>query len=205
MEMGSRDHWHDVYAAKSPDEVSWFEASPSSSLKAIDRLGPDRARSIVDVGGGASSLADALLDRGWRDITVLDIADTALAASQERLGPRAAAVNWLVADIRVWSPGRTFEIWHDRAVFHFLTDPGDRAGYKSALEAGTKSGSQVIIATFAVDGPEKCSGLPVQRYDAKSLAAELGPGFHSVEDWHETHMTPWGAPQAFQWALFVRT
>lgn len=203
--MGSRDHWHDVYAAKSPEEASWFEASPSSSLKAIDRLGSDRSRSVVDVGGGASSLADALLGLGWRDITILDIADTALAASRERLGPEAAAVNWQVADIRRWAPGRTFDIWHDRAVFHFLTDPGDRAGYKKALEAGTRSGSHVIIATFAVDGPEKCSGLPVRRYDAQSLAAELGPGFLPVENWRETHVTPWGAPQAFQWALFVRS
>lgn len=202
--METRDHWRHAYAAKSPDEVSWFEASPLSSLNALERLGSDCSQSIVDVGGGASRLAEALLGRGWRDITVLDIAEVALAASQERLGPAAASVQWQVADVREWLPGRTYDIWHDRAVFHFLTEAGNRAEYQSALRAGTHAGSHVIIATFAIDGPEKCSGLPVRRYDAPTLVAELGPGFALVDDWRETHLTPLGAEQPFQWCAFKR-
>lgn len=202
--METREHWRHAYAAKAPDELSWFEASPSSSLKALDRLCLERPLSIVDVGGGASTLADALLGRGWSDITIVDIADTALASSRERLGPRAADVHWHVADIRDWLPGRTFDIWHDRAVFHFLTGVGDRTDYKRTLAAGTHAGSHVIIATFAVDGPDKCSGLPVHRYDAALLAAEIGPEFSLVGDWRETHVTPWGTEQPFQWCLFER-
>ena len=202
--METRDHWRHAYAAKSPDEVSWFEASPLSSLKALERLGSVSSQSIIDVGGGASRLAEALLGRGWRDITVLDIAEAALASSQERLGPTAASVQWKVADICEWRPGRTYDIWHDRAVFHFLTEAGSRAGYKSALEAGTHAGSHVIIATLAIDGPEKCSGLPVRRYDVPTLVAEVGTGFTLVDDWRETHLTPLGAEQPFQWCTFKR-
>ena len=202
--METRDHWRHAYAAKSPDEVSWFEASPLSSLKALERLGSVSSQSIIDVGGGASRLAEALLGRGWRDITVLDIAEAALASSQERLGPKAASVQWEVADICEWRPGRTYDIWHDRAVFHFLTEAGNRSGYKSALEAGTHAGSHVIIAAFAIDGPEKCSGLPVRRYDVPTLVAELGTGFTLVDDWRETHLTPLGAEQPFQWCTFKR-
>lgn len=202
--MGARNHWRDVYAAKTPEEVSWFEASPLSSLKAVDRIGPGNMRSIVDIGGGASALACALLGRGWRDIAVVDIADSAIAASRERLGPEAADVHWHVADIRQWVPDRRFDIWHDRAVFHFLIEAGDRAGYRRALEAGTHAGSHVIIGTFAPDGPGKCSGLPVRRYDATALAAELGPGYALVDEWRDTHVTPWGAGQPFQWCIFKR-
>ncbi len=202
--MGIRNHWRDVYVAKSPEQVSWFEDSPRSSIESLEKVGLVPSRSIIDVGGGASRLADALLERGWHDITVIDIAETSLGASQERLGREAAAVKWLVGDIRNWRPDRPYDIRHDRAVFHFMTATSDRIGYKAALAAGTRAGSYVIIATFATDGPDMCSGLPVRRYDATGLAADLGPDFVPIDDWRETHVTPWGAEQPLQWGVFKR-
>ena len=202
--MEPREHWRTVYEAKSPEEVSWYQASPEPSLAALDRLGADPAMSLVDVGAGASTLADALLDRGWADVTLVDIAEPALEASRVRLGARAGKLRWDVADIRHWRPGRTFDIWHDRAVFHFLTGAEDRAGYKRTLAEGTRPGSLVIIGTFALDGPEQCSGLPVQRYDAVAMAAELGSKFRPIADWREAHLTPWDAEQHFQWCVFKR-
>lgn len=160
--------------------------------------------SLVDIGAGAAALADALLDRGWRDLTLVDISEPALEASRLRLGEKAGRVCWAVADIRHWRPGRTFDVWHDRAVFHFLAEASDRAGYKRALAEGTRPGGRVILATFAPDGPDKCSGLPVQRYDAASLAGELGGDFKLIDDWRETHVTPWGSEQRFQWCMFER-
>ena len=202
--MDPREHWRSVYQTKRPDEVSWYQPSPDASLDALDRIGATPASSIVDIGAGASSLADSLLDRGWSDITVVDIAEPALEATRQRLGARAGMVHWDIADIRHWRPGRTFDIWHDRAVFHFLTDEADRTLYKRALIEGTKPGSHVIIATFALDGPDKCSGLPVRRYDLAGLAAELGDRFDLTDSWPETHLTPWGSGQRFQWAAFRR-
>lgn len=202
--MEPREHWRQVYEAKRPDEVSWFQASPAPSLDALDRLGAGPARSLVDVGAGASTLADALLDRGWSDLTLVDVSEPALEASRQRLGERAGKVNWDVADIRHWRPGRAFDVWHDRAVFHFLTEAAGRAGYKRALAEGTRPGSNVVLATFAPDGPEQCSGLPVQRYDAAALAAELGGAFRMIDHWRETHVTPWGSEQSFQWCVFEK-
>jgi len=202
--MQPADHWRDVYARKRPDEVSWYQPSPEPSLAALDRLGASPDLSLVDVGGGASTLVDALLDRGWRDLTVLDIAEPALAASKERLGDAARQVQWVVADARAWRPGRAFDVWHDRAVFHFLTGADDRAGYRRAMLEGTHPASHVVMATFAPDGPAMCSGLPVQRYDAGSLAAELGGAFAPLADWRETHRTPRGANQQFQWLVLRR-
>ena len=202
--MEAHDHWRQVYEAKRPDQLSWFQASPAPSLEALDRLGVGPGMSLVDVGAGASSLADALLDRGWEDLTLVDISDAALEASRLRLGPGASKLGWEAADITNWRPGRTFDVWHDRAVFHFLTQPGDRAAYRRALIEGTHPGSRVILATFAPDGPDKCSGLPVRRYDAAALAAELGNQFRLADDWRETHVTPSGSDQRFQWAVFSR-
>ena len=202
--MTAREHWRSVYEAKRPDEVSWFQTSPEPSLAALDRIGASPSQAIVDVGAGASTLADALLDRGWSDITLLDIAEPALEATRLRLGDRAGKVRWEVADIRHWHPGRGFDVWHDRAVFHFLTEHSDRAAYIRALVAGTRPGSHAIMATFALGGPDKCSGLPVRRYDAQGLAAELGDAFELVADWPQTHVTPWGARQRFQWTAFRR-
>lgn len=199
-----QDHWDRVYSEKSPSEVSWFQPEPRASLAVIDRFAVPALTPFVDIGGGASNLVDALLARGWGDLTVVDIAAPALAAAQARLGDAAAGVQWVVADIARWQPSRRYGVWHDRAVFHFLTEPEQQAAYRRALLAGTAPGALVIMATFALDGPEKCSGLPVRRHDAASLAAALGSDFTPVEDWREEHLTPWGAVQNFVWCVFRR-
>lgn len=198
-------HWNTVYTTKAEDSVSWFQPVPQISLDLIGRAGATAASAIIDIGGGASALVDHLLDAGHRDVSVLDIADSALAKTRARLGPeRAGQVHWLVADIAAWKPARVYDIWHDRAVFHFLTDPADRAAYLAALRAGTKAGSQVIIGTFAADGPERCSGLPVQRYAPADLAATLGADFTVVEALPHDHRTPGGSIQKFQFSRFLR-
>lgn len=195
-------HWARVYEAKAPDTVSWYQTSPEPSLKALERLGAKTSSSIIDVGGGASNLVDALLQLGWSDITVLDIAAPALEAVKSRLGSAASKVHWIVADITNWIPTRKYDVWHDRAAFHFLTEPGQRDAYRRALLDGLSEGGLAIIATFALDGPDKCSGLPVMRYDAESLARELGPSLRLVASWKEEHLTPWGSKQAFNWCVF---
>jgi trans-aconitate methyltransferase len=159
---------------------------------------------VIDIGGGASRLADALLELGYSHITVLDIAAAALEKSQARLGPKAAQIAWLVADITQWQPPQTYALWHDRAVFHFLTEAADRAVYKRALLAGTQAGSHVVIASFAPDGPERCSGLPVRRYSPQSLQAELGADFRLENSRQDEHRTPGGNIQRFQFSRFIR-
>ena len=195
-------HWRRVYEEKAPDAVSWYQAEPAPSLRALDRFGAGPFSSIVDVGGGASTLVDALLERGWGDITVLDIAKPALEAAKARLGPLAERVKWEVADVTEWLPARKYDVWHDRAVFHFLTKREQREAYRRALLGGLAEGGLVIMATFALDGPERCSGLPVQRYDPESLANELGRPFRLIEGWREEHVTPWGSGQSFNWCAF---
>lgn len=197
-------HWAHVYEAKAPTAVSWYQETPAPSLRALDRFGASPSSSLIDVGGGASNLVDTLLAQGWQDLTVLDIAAPALERSKARLGVRAEKVCWEVADIADWRPPRKFDVWHDRAVFHFLTEPEHREAYRSALSRGVTDRGLVIIATFALNGPEKCSGLPVQRYDAVSLAAEIGDGFQLIDGWPEEHVTPWGARQSFNWCAFRR-
>lgn len=203
MKHSAREgHWARVYGEKAPDRVSWYQAEQEPSLQALDRLGVGPASSIIDVGGGASNLVDALLERGWNDLTVLDIAASALEAAKARLGPRAERVDWVAADILDWRPKRKFDVWHDRAVFHFLIEPKQRQAYRAKLLEGLAQGGLLIMATFALDGPEKCSGLPVQRYDPESLARELGPRLKLVESWKEEHITPWKSVQAFNWCAF---
>jgi trans-aconitate methyltransferase len=197
-------HWDNVYATKGETEVSWFQDSPAISFEMIRSASPDHGAAIIDVGGGASRLVDALLRDGYRDLAVLDVSANALDAVKKRIGPAAAAVDWIVADATTWRPGKTYDVWHDRAAFHFLTDPRDRAAYMERLRSAVTPGGHVIIATFAPDGPEKCSGLPVQRHDSASLAAELGPDFELVETRSETHHTPWDSTQAFQFSRFRR-
>ncbi|MCA1479024.1 class I SAM-dependent methyltransferase [Bradyrhizobium sp. NBAIM08] len=196
------NHWDHVYATKGEAEVSWYQDSPAISLAMIRAAGSDRDTTIIDVGGGASRLVDALLQDGYRDIAVLDLSANALAAAKKRIGPAASTVDWIVADATMWRPTRTYDVWHDRAAFHFLTDPRDRVAYVERLRSAVRPGGHVIIATFAPDGPEKCSGLPVQRHDSASLAAELGPEFKLVETRSETHHTPWHSTQAFQFSRF---
>lgn len=197
-------HWQNVYATKSETEVSWFQASPAISFEMIRAASPDRAAAIIDVGGGASRLVDALLQHGYRNLAVLDLSANALDIAKKRIGAAASTVDWIVADATTWRPAKTWDVWHDRAAFHFLTDPRDRVAYVERLRSAVAPDGQVIIATFAPDGPEKCSGLPVQRHDSASLSAELGPEFALVETRSETHHTPWHSTQAFQFSRFKR-
>jgi SAM-dependent methyltransferase len=197
-------HWAQVYTDKAPTAVSWYQETPKPSLRALSRFGAAPSSSLIDVGGGASNLVDALLEQGWHDITVLDIAAPSLEAAKVRLGPLADKVHWVVADITDWRPARKFGVWHDRAVFHFLTEPQQREAYRRALLAGLAPGGLMIMATFALDGPERCSGLPVQRYDASSLAEEMGDTLQLIDGWREEHVTPWGAKQSFNWCAFRR-
>jgi SAM-dependent methyltransferase len=202
-EVGRQAHWESVYTTKGENEVSWFQQSPTPSLDLI-MMQAEPTSAIIDVGGGASRLVDHLLERGFEDVTVLDLSAAALAADKVRLGARAERVNWIVADVTSWEPARTYDIWHDRAAFHFLTEASDRAAYVARIERGLKIGGHAIIATFAPDGPEKCSGLPVARYDSASLARTLGTPFKLVHTQRHEHATPWGSRQIFQFSVFRR-
>jgi 2-polyprenyl-3-methyl-5-hydroxy-6-metoxy-1,4-benzoquinol methylase len=202
MTSNDQHHWTQVYKEKASTSVSWYQPTPKPSLRALKQFGASPSSSIIDVGGGASNLVDALLEQGWQDITVLDIAAPALDAAKARIGPLAEKVHWEVADITEWSAARKFDVWHDRAVFHFLTEPKQRVAYRDALLEGLVAGGLAIIATFAFDGPERCSGLAVQRYDPASLAEALGKSLQLIEGWREEHVTPWGATQSFNWCAF---
>jgi ubiquinone/menaquinone biosynthesis C-methylase UbiE len=206
MESDSRKaHWENVYTSKGENEVSWFQESPAPSLELMARVGAAPASAIIDIGGGASRLVDKLVENGFEDLTVLDLSAAALTATRTRLGDHAADVQWTVADVTTWEPSRAYDIWHDRAAFHFLTEPVDRAAYITRLERAVKVGGHAIIATFAPDGPEKCSGLPVLRYDIAGLAEALGREFEPVHTRRDEHATPWGSQQAFQFSIFRRT
>ena len=200
----SHDHWQRVYGAKAEDEVSWFQAHPSTSLRLVAASGVRPDARAVDIGGGASRLVDALLDAGFRNLTVLDIADIPLDKARRRLGPRASAVTWVPADVRSWEPGTPFDLWHDRAVFHFMTRPEDREAYLATMRKALSPGGQVIIGTFSTAGPEQCSGLPVTRYEPDTLATVLGAAFRLVESVREEHVTPTRKVQCFQFSRFVR-
>ena len=199
-----RAHWEQIYASRRPDAVSWFQAKAEPSLGLIGRTGAGPPSRLVDVGGGASPLAAGLVAQGWRAPTVLDIAEAALAAAREAAGPAAASVDWVAADVLDWRPAEPFDLWHDRAVFHFLTEADDRARYRATLAAALRPDGWLILAAFAPDGPEICSGLPVQRWSAAGLEAELGEGYALRHTLDETHTTPWGAGQKFTWTLFQR-
>ncbi len=204
MNAERHSHWNKVYATKSADRVSWFQPRAETSMRLIEAAGAEENSAIIDIGGGSSVLIDQLLDADFGDVTVLDISERALVGSKERLGARAAEVRWIVSDILAWAPARSYDIWHDRAAFHFLTDERDRAVYRATLLKGLRRGGALIIGTFAQDGPEKCSGLPVHRWSAEALADELGAEFRVTESLRENHSTPWGSVQAFMWARFER-
>ena len=205
MENESRQvHWENVYTSKSESEVSWFQENPALSLALIAEIAVVPTSAIIDIGGGASRLIDHLIDQGFPDVTVLDLSAAALQAAKARLGERASRAHWLVADATTWEPPRAYDIWHDRAAFHFLTEERDRAGYIARLRQGVRIGGHAIIATFALDGPEKCSGLPVMRYDAARLAQTLGSGFKLLQSQRNDHATPWGSHQHFQFSVFER-
>ncbi len=200
--MDRNAHWEQVYRTKGPDQVSWFQAEARLSRVLIERAAPDRAARIIDIGAGASTLVDGLLASGYRHITVVDLSSTALFLAQQRLGGAAASVIWRAADVLTAAfPAAAFDVWHDRAVFHFLTDAADRARYVAQVRAAVRPGGHVIVATFAEDGPTRCSGLDVARYSADALHAEFGAGFVVLESQRELHTTPSGSEQAFTYCV----
>ncbi len=202
--MNRKEHWEKVYQTNEPNDVSWFQTRPATSLKLIEATGVSRNADIIDVGGGASVLVDFLLDAGFTHLAVLDISAAALAQAQKRLGGRVGRVQWLNADVTAFDPPHRFALWHDRAVFHFLTDQNDRRKYVGWLNRAISPGGHVIIGTFAIDGPRKCSGLEVVRYDSRLICAELGESFQLVEQADETHTTPWETKQKFSYFRFAR-
>lgn len=200
--MSRRDHWEGVYRARPASEVSWYQPKAKISLDLIRQIAPDLDARIIDVGGGASTLVDGLLDAGYRHVTVLDIAGASLAIVRNRLGERAGNVTWLETDILTAElPKGRYDVWHDRAVFHFLTEPSDRARYVDKTRESVKPGGHVIVASFAPDGPTKCSGLEVVRYSPDTMHAEFGEGFRLLGSVREEHQTPSGATQAFVYCL----
>jgi len=200
-----RQHWQQVWTGKPAEQTSWFQPEPAMSLQLIDGLGLRKDAGLVDIGGGASLLVDRLIERGWRHVAVLDISEAAMTQAAERLGPLGDEVTWIESDILDWRPvSGLFDVWHDRAVFHFLTRDEDRQAYCRALTTALVPGGIAIFATFAPDGPDKCSGLPVQRYDAPALSAILGNGFQLLDTRREEHLTPGGRPQVFTWCVFRR-
>jgi SAM-dependent methyltransferase len=195
------EHWDAAYASGGVQGVSWYQPVPVVALGLIEALGVQPDAAVLDVGGGGSALAGELVARGFGDVTVLDVSAVALAATCESL-PAGAPVRCVEADILEWMPDRRYELWHDRAVFHFLTEPADRARYVAQLRRAVAVGGHVIIATFAEDGPTRCSGLEVKRYAPAELQAEFAEGFELLESRGEHHLTPSGTPQAFTWCVF---
>jgi ubiquinone/menaquinone biosynthesis C-methylase UbiE len=197
-------HWQNVYATKAEKEVSWFQENAAQSLDLIAATGVSTDAAIIDVGGGASRLIDSLLEKGFRRVAILDLSANALEETKKRLGRRGDGVNWIVADVTTWEPSNTYDLWHDRAAFHFLTEPADRDAYLARVKRAVRPGGHVVIATFAPDGPERCSGLPVVRYDPQALASTLGPAFDLVGSRSHDHLTPGGNTQRFQFSRFTR-
>jgi trans-aconitate methyltransferase len=200
--MSNTDHWNTVYSKKAEAELSWHQDDPSVSLDLMAKAGLTTSTSVIDIGAGTSRLVDRLLDIGLNDLAALDLSESALAATRARLGERESSVKWIVGDVTTWEPTQTYDIWHDRAVFHFLVHSVDQNAYIQRLMRSVGPGGHAIIATFALDGPEKCSGFPVARYSPASLAATLGKEFTLVTHQFHLHQTPWGQPQSFQYSLF---
>lgn len=199
--MSKKDHWEGVYSQKVEADLSWHQEDPTISLDLMEMAGLTPDTSVIDIGAGRSRVVDRLLDLRLRDITVMDLSDSALAASRARLGKRGSSVAWIEADVTIWEASRRFDIWHDRAVFHFLVDPVDRASYVKRLSSSLAIGGHAVVATFAPDGPEKCSGLDVQRYSPDTLSYALGDSFDLLAHRFHDHSTPSGRSQAFQYSL----
>jgi len=202
--MNQQEHWNQVYQTKGTQDVSWYQRRPDLSLALIAASGVNKDAGLLDVGGGASTLVDFLLDDGYKGVAVLDLSGIALSHSRARLGARANEVEWFEGDATSFQSPRRFGLWHDRAVFHFLTQADDRRGYVSTLRRTLQPGGAVVISTFALDGPAKCSGLDVMRYDEHSILAQLGAEFQLQEVRRETHMTPWESEQRFIYFRFRR-
>jgi SAM-dependent methyltransferase len=199
------EHWEKAYSSKAEREVSWFQETPGPSLDLLRVAGAERESEIIDIGGGASRLVDALVDAGFARVTVLDLSEAALATTKSRLGARADRVRWIVADVTAWQPRQQYDVWHDRAAFHFLTEAADQDAYLERLRSALRPGGHAIIGTFALDGPEKCSGLPVVRRDGAGLSRLLGDEFLLIDERRHDHVTPWGATQRFQFSTFRRS
>jgi SAM-dependent methyltransferase len=206
MDAGPPDtaeHWDTLYSQRTPTTLTWFQEHPAVSLALFDALGVRSDQAVLDVGGGTSTLVDVLIGRGFRDLSVLDVSQTALDQARQRLGNSAALVSWLRQDVLTWRPRRRYDVWHDRAVFHFLVEETQRGAYVAAMHAALAPHATVVIGTFAADGPQRCSGLPVARYDPDDLAAMFGDQFEIVESRREEHHTPTGAIQPFTWVAMV--
>jgi 2-polyprenyl-3-methyl-5-hydroxy-6-metoxy-1,4-benzoquinol methylase len=202
--LGEQEHWEKLYATKAPNQVSWFRPHLETSIALIERAASRRSASIIDVGGGACSLVDDLIARGYRNIAVLDISQTAMDLAKKRLGAAGESIQWIHADVTQASlPAHSYDVWHDRAVFHFLTKPEHRLAYVRTVASAVRPGSAVIVSTFGPEGPEKCSGLDVLRYDAPSLHEEFGPRFRLVDSLKELHLTPFGTTQQFVYCYCV--
>ena len=196
--MSQREHWEDLYRKKGPGEVSWYRPHLDRSLAFLDRAGLSTDAAILDVGGGASTLVDDLLERGFHDVTVVDLSEHAILQAKERLGPSGERVRWIVGDVtEVELPEHRFDFWHDRAVFHFLTDEKTRTKYVAQVRRALKPNGHIVVATFGPEGPEKCSGLPVVRYTAEGIHDQFGGEFRHAGSDREVHSTPWGTEQEF--------
>lgn len=204
MTQERKNHWEDVYQGKSATEVSWYQDSPDRSLALVDSTGIAKQAPIIDVGGGASTLVDHLLASGYSDVTVLDLASAAFDQARARLAGRAAGVDWVVSDVTRFRPRRRYQLWHDRAVLHFLTEATDRERYVDVLRRALEPGGHAIIATFGPEGPKRCSGLDVRRYSVDLLRELLGPGFILQSHELENHQTPSGALQQFLYSCWTR-
>lgn len=202
--LNRKEHWETIYTDLLPDEVSWYQREPELSLAMIHHSGLGKDGFIIDVGGGASVLVDRLLDEGYRNVAILDLSAKALVRAKQRLGPKADQVEWIEADVTGVVLPRVYDLWHDRAVFHFLTEADDRKKYLETMRCGVRSGGHVVIATFAVGGPTKCSGLEIVQYDAQKLSGEFGPEFTLIEQKAELHITPIGKEQQFGYFRFER-
>ena len=204
MVENRKAHWDQVYSKKSPEDLTWYQARPEVSLALIERAGLAREARIIDVGGGTSHLTTFLLEGGYQDLSVLDLSDTALELARQSLGSLGSEVKWYGADVTEFEPPHRWDLWHDRAVFHFLTEKNDRDGYCRVLEEAVEPGGHVVIATFGPDGPKRCSGLEVRRYSPQSLQAELGGKYELRGSMNETHRTPAGGTQEFVYSWFQK-
>lgn len=201
--MSTKSHWEEVYQTRSTDAVGWFQAEARTSRELILESAPDRETAIVDIGGGASVLVDELLAEGYRNLTVLDLSAAALEKARERVGPRSSQVVWQAADVLEHSfAAAAFDVWHDRAVFHFLTDVEQQRLYVRQMRHALRPGGTVVMGTFALDGPEQCSGLPVQRHSPDTLQETFGADFLLMKSLREVHVTPGGTEQPFNWCVF---
>lgn len=202
--MDRKSHWDNMYSIKPPEEVSWFQIEPAISLELITKESLSTEAAIIDIGGGTSSLSLRLFDAGYTSLTVLDISAVALHYSQARFGEQASKVDWIESDIIDFNPPQFYDVWHDRAVFHFLTEAEDRAKYVDILNHGLNIGGYLVLAAFAIGGPEKCSGLDIMQHSFDTLSLVLGDGYRLLEQRSELHITPGGTEQQFNYFRFIR-